>query len=65
MLANRVRLMVNPDEPLYVELLKDIEQIVGLLVMGMKNFDQFHELNDEVKRLAQRAIRREWKKIVP
>jgi hypothetical protein len=65
MLTNRVRLMVNPDEPLYVELLETIEQTIGLLAMGIKDFDDFHKLNDKVKRLAQQAIRCEWKKVAP
>ncbi len=65
MLTNRARLMVNPDEPLYIELLETIEQTIGLLVMGIENFDEFHKLNDKVKHLAQQAIRCEWKKIAP
>ena len=65
LLTNRARLMVNPDEPLYVELLDAVEQTIGVLVMGIQNYDEFHKLNEKVKHLAQQAIRREWKKIAP
>lgn len=63
MLANRAQLMVNPDEPLYRELMEIIEQTINSLVMGIKNFNEFYETNGKVKRLAQEAIRSEWKKI--
>jgi hypothetical protein len=62
-LANRARLMVNPTEPHHVELLGAIEKTIDMLVMGIKSFDEFHQLNDKVKCLAQQAIRDEWKKI--
>jgi hypothetical protein len=65
MLTNRARLMVNPDEQLYVELIETIEQTIDLLVIGIRNFDEFHALNKKVKHLAQAAIRSEWKKVAP
>lgn len=62
-LANRVRLMINPAEPLYVDLLGAIERSVDLLRMGIEDYSEFHALNSKVKALAQDAIRNEWKKI--
>ena len=65
MLVNRARLMVNPQEQLYVDLIKEIERTIELLAYGIKRYEEFHDLNDRVKLLAQRAIRSEWEKIAP
>lgn len=63
---NRVRLMINADEPLYQELMKSIEVAIGMLVGGIHNeYGRFHAANDALKRVAQRAIRNEWKKVTP
>ncbi|MBI3481106.1 MAG: hypothetical protein HY016_12255 [Nitrosomonadales bacterium] len=64
-LENRIRLMVNSDEPLYESLLSSIEETVSMLVIGITDYDRFHVLNESVKRHAQAAIRNEWKKIPP
>lgn len=64
-LANRIRLMVNSDEPLYERLVSSIEETISMLVMGITDYDKFHVLNESVKRHAQAAIRNEWKKIPP
>jgi hypothetical protein len=64
-LANRVRLMVNPEEPLYERLVTSIEEAISMLVNGIEDYDKFHQLNESVKRNAQAAIRDEWKKIPP
>ena len=62
-LENRVRLMVNAEEPLYKELIESIEATISMLVIGIANYDEFHALNESVKLNAQTAIRSEWKKI--
>lgn len=62
-LENRVRLMVNAEEPLYKELIESIEATISMLVSGITDYNQFHALNESVKLNAQAAIRSEWKKI--
>lgn len=64
-LTNRARLMVNTNEPIYDELLNTVERIVDLLMEGISVYEEFHALNAKAKRLAQEAIRNEWKKIAP
>ncbi|MHB1334076.1 MAG: hypothetical protein ACYCY1_15915, partial [Sulfuriferula sp.] len=64
-LENRVRLMINTDEPLYGNLQKSIAEAIGMLIMGISDYEKFHKLNDAVKRNAQLAVRNEWKKISP
>lgn len=62
-LENRVRLMVNAEEPLYKELVKSIEATISMLMTGITDYGKFHALNESVKLNAQAAIRSEWKKI--
>lgn len=64
-LENRVRLMVNSEEPLYESLLSSTEEIINMLVHGITDYGKFHVLNESVKHHAQAAIRNEWKKIPP
>lgn len=64
-LENRVRLMINTDEPIYEALLTNVEEAISMLVMGISDYEKFHKVNDEVKRYAQLAVRNEWKKISP
>jgi hypothetical protein len=57
-LANRVRLMIDPSERTHGELIATIDEVVALLAHGIGNdYEHFHELNAKVKSLGQAAIR--------
>jgi hypothetical protein len=64
-LANRASLMVNTDEEVYKQLMRGIEGLISHLLEGIKDYEEFHDLNAQVTTLAQAAIRSEWKKISP
>ena len=62
-LQNRIHLMVNSNEAIYEELIKNINHAVSLVLHGIEDYNQFHEANEKIKELGQKAVRYEWKKV--
>lgn len=60
---NRIRLMINTDEPLYGELMQCIENTISMVLHGIDDYSEYHALSAKLKIKAQKAIRDEWKKI--
>jgi hypothetical protein len=62
-LQNRINFMVNSGEDIYKDLLKNINDAVVLVLHGIEDYQKFHNANDKIKELGQRAVRHEWKKV--